>query len=374
MTNIFITMRHISRILVVVISLLIGSLVLPRTGNAQIDFLRLLGGGARASQTFSGQGQLDLATVEAQKGNVAESLRLAALAFQNVDAKEIADSSIESVVASRLLILTKLWEEKGAPPDLVAATLLDVVFPKKSPGFLLLYAVDWRTSTRLDPRQLAASHVEIAEPQSVAAALVQWSVRAKQVAPLQSRLNTCLEASNGKLSALVVSIRLALAQGDLPLAKRQLTELTTFVKTNDSVALLASPLHAVAPALRSLETAEAGLLLLEAALDKVDALAPRDEALSEASAWMRLHAARLHLRAGRKENAAILAKAVAKVSPASLDRDGKDFSQYLQRTRASQTAAVLLEVGLVDEALVLLRPGQLHVGDWFNYCVEWLKV
>ncbi|HUQ72190.1 MAG TPA: DUF1583 domain-containing protein, partial [Planctomycetaceae bacterium] len=115
-------------------------------------------------------------------------------------------------------------------------------------------------------------------------------------------------------------------------------------------------LHAVAAAVRRDETQAAGLALLEAMLDRWDAIVPQQPVGSGInSTWLRFHAARRQLQAGRIDDGVRLALAGA-VKPFNDQPYGAEYSDHLRRRQVAEAASIVLAAGRVGEALDLLGP------------------
>ena len=131
---------------------------------------------------------------------------------------------------------------------------------------------------------------------------------AKQTDALRERLKAGLESPKRGWLARIVAVQLALAEQDSRAANLHLDALAADAKKIDGAPQFELLCHAVMVAARDPKTEVAGLRLLEAVLDRADATLTQDAGLKGNSPWLRIHAARQHVRAGRLEDAARLAK------------------------------------------------------------------
>jgi hypothetical protein len=327
-------------------------LLQPQAANAQLDFLKsLLGGRQQPQSRFAGYQKLAEATQQAEQGDIAKSLQSAREAFKTGGAKEPFNDPDSMTIAQNLVTLSKKWAEKNAPAGDVAELLRDIVLPTKPVGEVFPYPTQWPLS--YDLLLLSRPNARLPAPESVAAELVRWTVLAKQNDALRQRLKVALETPKRRWMAQVVAVQFAVAEHDAAETNRQLEALAADVKTLDGMSQLELPCLAVLAAVRDPKSEAAGLRLLEAVLDRAEATLNSEAGLKGNAPWLRLQAARQHVRAGRGDDAARLAKSATE-KPFNDQRYGAEYSVYLRHLQLQQAAAVLLEGGLVAEALEIL--------------------
>lgn len=325
--------------------------VAPHDAGAQFDVLKSLFGHRTPVAAFTGQQQLSEARAAAEQGDWPKSAALLREAMQTVTVAWPAEDPVAQSVTAQLLDLSRLWNERHGPPELIANALLDVVLPPKT-NEVRLYPLPWQSS--FSPWNGSLSAARDPKPQSIAAELVSWNLRAKQLERLRSRLDTVRQAAPDSITAAVLDGQLAVAEGNEPAANRALAELTAKAPTAADLSALQLHWQAVAAALRRDGVEAAGLTLLEATLDRWDALVPQDNGITN-SPSMRLTAARRHMRAGRIEDGVRLARAVA-ARPVNQQPYGAEFGEHLQRLQTAEAASVLLDGGRIEEALELIGP------------------
>lgn len=323
----------------------------PTAAVAQLDFLKSLFR-PQAQPRFSGYQQLAEATQHAERGQIRESLNSTRAAFKDGGAKAPFNDPDAPTIAQNLMRLSKVWEEKNAPPGEVAEILRDVVLPKPSDE-VLPYATQWQGS--YDILMLSRPNARMAALESVAAELVRWTMLAKQADALRDRLKPRLESQKSGWLARVLAVQLAVAEKDSRTANLQLESLAESTKQISGALEFEFLLQAVMAAARDRQSEDAGLRLLEAILVRAESTLPPDSGLKSNAPWLELHAARQHVRAGRLEDATRLVKrSVAK--PINTQRFGGEYGIYLRNLQTQQAAAVLLEGGLIGEALEMLGP------------------
>lgn len=327
---------------------------MPTPAMAQLDFLKsLFGERSQPQLRFTGYGLLAQAIQQAQQGNIVKSLQSVREAFKSGGVKEPINDLDVAQIAQTLMSLSKLWAEKNAPADEVAEVLRDIVLPAKPAGEVFPYPGQWQLS--YDELLLSRPNARLPAPESVAAELVRWSVLAKQADAVRERLKAGLESPKRRWLAHVIAVQLAVAESDAGSANSSLKTLSDDTLKVDGVPALELMCHAVMAAARTEKTEAAGLRLLEAILDRADAIQAQPSGLKSNAPWLRLHAARRHVRAGRNDDAVRLAKIVAE-KPLKEQRFGAEYTLYLRRMQFQQAAAVLLEGGLIAQALEIIGP------------------
>ncbi len=369
---------------IVIVAWLVGI----ESAQAQLEFLKGLFGGkaqpaARVQEPFRGHQALNQAVVEAEKGDVAKSLKLVAEAFQHGGVNDPLQHPEAMVISQNVLRLCRLWEAKKAEPAEVAAVLLDAVFPPKSPGTVRPYVGQWQLS--YDVTFLSRTNSRFAAPESVGAELVRWSVLAKKADELKKRLQVAKEnakeekpaekkeavqnnpadrrlaleaAANAKANpkleaavARVLAVQLAVAEKDGATANKALKVLLDDATRADQP-LCEYLLHAVSASVRDVKSEAAGLELLEAVLARAEDSLPVDSGLRGNAAWLRVQGAEAHARAGRKDEAKRWAIA-ASAKPFAGNRFGADYGAYLDYLLKQRAAAAMVEAGAIVEGLDL---------------------
>ena len=162
---------------------IVGCFAQPRLASAQLEFLKGLFGGKaapaqpKAFQPFRGHQALAQAVVEAESGDLAKSLTLAAEAFKDGGVNDPLEHPEAQAIAPQVLRLSKAWEAKGAKPADVVAVLIDVVLPSKTPGVVRPYAGQWPLN--FDMSFMTRPNARVPAPESVGAELIRWAVLAK---------------------------------------------------------------------------------------------------------------------------------------------------------------------------------------------------
>ncbi|MBS0202237.1 MAG: DUF1583 domain-containing protein [Planctomycetes bacterium] len=358
-------------IVVMILSLLCAN----RVCIAQAEFLRNLFGGrapVRAGQSFQGHADLNQAVAAAANHELAKSLKLIAAAFQNGGPSEPLGGPENESVATQLLQVSQQWDSQQADPADIAAVLLDVVLPSKSPGIVRPYTSRWQLSS--DGQMLFRSNARLPVPNSIGAELVRWSVQAKQPDELKKRLLAIVANAPDPESAVeknvsprnsvapattrldvtmarVMILQLAIAQQDLKAANETLKALDK--ETAEATGPLLEYLcHAVSGALRDRNTEEAGLRLLEGILNRGEQSLPPESGLRSNACWLRAQAARIHAHSGRVDAAKRLALSAIS-NPQVFRRFGEDYGGYLEFSLRQQAAHALLTAGLIGEGLDL---------------------
>src|SRR5262245_36092230 len=114
--------------LVLLAGCLTGSLaLLPREATAQLNFdgLKSLFRG-REPAPFAGMAELDTAYSQALSRDSASSLKSAREAFKRANRGAQLSDADSINIAARLLQLSHLWRQLGAPPKEVAQTLQEI--------------------------------------------------------------------------------------------------------------------------------------------------------------------------------------------------------------------------------------------------------
>ena len=324
----------------------------PPTAYAQLDFLKSLFR-PQPQQRFAGHQQLNDAIQQAERGELAKSLSSARDAFKSGGAKQPFDDPDSPTIAPNLVRLSRLWQEKNAPPHEVAEILRDVVLPKQIVDVVLPYATQWQGS--YDVLMLSRPNARLLAMESVAAELIRWTVLAKQSQALHAQLDSRLASSQSGWLARVVAVQLAVAENDSRAANLHLEKLVQDTNQISGAPQFELLCHAVMAASRDPKSEAAGLRLLEAILARAQTTLPQNSGLKSNAQWLEIHAARQHVRAGRLPDAARLVKhSVA--NPINDQRFGSDYVLYLRNLQIQQAAVVLLEGGFVAEALEILGP------------------
>ena len=370
------------------------------TASAQLDFLKgLLGGRAapaqtRAYQPFRGHQALIQAVVEAESGDLAKSLKLASEAFQEGGVNSPLEHPEAPAIAPNVMRLSKAWVSKGAKPEEVVAVLMEVVLPSKTPGIVRPYVGQWQLS--YDTLYLSRSNGRLPAPESVASELVRWAVLAKQTDVLKKRLNAAIkveqpkpdqskestksekpDAPQEKLDkakpsdrkavdktkadaedaakieaavARVFTVQLAVAEHDAATANQSLKQLLDDTKSANGP-MLEYLCQAVMASMREPKSEAAGLLLLEAVLDRAEKSLPVDSGFRGNSPWLRVRAAETHARAGRSADAKRLA--MAAISKPLTDRFGAEYTAYLNHSLKQNATVALIDAGLIEDGLAL---------------------
>ena len=355
----------------------------PQSASAQLEFLKGLFGGKaapaqpKAFQPFRGHQALAQAVVEAESGDLAKSLTLAAEAFKDGGLSDPLEHPEAQAIAPNLMRLSKAWESKGAKPADVVAVLMDVVLPPKSPGDVRPYVGQWPLS--YDTIYLSRSNGRVPTPESVGAELVRWAVLAKQMDEVKKRLEAAKpdapqEKSDkptgadskaadkakadaetaSKIEAVVArvfSVQLAVAEHDAESANKSLKQLLDDAKLANGP-LLEYLCQAVTASMREPKSEAAGLSLLEAVLDRAEESLPAESGFRGNAPWLRVRAAEAHARAGRAADAKRLALAVL-AKPFSNRQYGAEYSAYLEHSLKQQAAAALIDAGLIADGLEL---------------------
>lgn len=325
--------------------------VQPSTAFAQLDFLKSLFR-QQPQQRFTGHQQLNEAIQHADRGEIANSLSSVREAFKNGGAKEQFNDPDSPVIAQTLVRLSKLWQEKNAPPNEVAEILREVVLPKQSDA-VLPYATPWQGS--YDILMLSRPNARLLAMESVATELIRWTVLAKQSKALHEQLEPRLESSKSAVLARVVAVQLAVVEKDARTANLHLQKLVEDTRQISAAQQFELLCHAVMAAARDPQSEAAGLKLLEAIVARAESTLPPDAGLKSNAPWLAICIARQHVRAGRLPDAVRLVKhSIA--NPISEQRFGTEYVIYLRNLQIQQATAVLLEGGLVAEALEILGP------------------
>ena len=305
--------------------------------------------------TFSGFAALNEAQAEADNGDVAKSLELVKQAFADC---ELAEPLIELNVPSlavTLLRLSRKWQEKNVAPDEVVDVLLEVVLPSMPEGAVFLFPGQWQLI--YDATALYRVDARLKAPESLSEEFVRWTLLAKKSKALQERLKARLASAKWGTLARVVAVQLTVAENDPQTAIPLLDALAKEARTTDTSQSLYTMCLAVMAALRDEKSEPAGLGLFEAVLDRAVALPGPEAGLKGNSSRLRLDVARRHFQAGRKDDALRLVKAaVEKKFDAITGNFNKDYLFNLRRVSIDQAAALLLDGGLIAEALEILAP------------------
>ncbi len=379
----------------------------PQRASAQLEFLKGLFGGKTAPaqrpafQPFRGHQALAQAVAEAEGGDLAKSLTLAADAFKDGGVSDPLEHPENLSISPNVLRLSKAWSAKGAKPADVVAVLIEVVLPSKTPGVVRPYVGTWRLN--YDEMYLSRANGRVAAPESVAAELIRWAVLAKQTEVVKERLQAALKveppseakkpntdtkksdkregeapaeprtekegagkvgsagASPSRVTievavARVFAVQLAVAERDAESANKTLKLLLDDAKSANGP-LLEDLCHAVSAAVREPKSEEAGLRLLEAVLDRAEEVLPAQRnselqaGLRGNAPWLRVHAANGHARAGRAADAKrLVMAAIAKPFP---ERYGAEYTAYLKHSLKQNGAAALIDAGLIADGLEL---------------------
>ncbi len=363
-----------------------------QTASAQLEFLKGLLGGkatpalAKTFQPFRGHQALGQAVTEAESGDLEKSLQLVADAFREGGVSDPLEHPEAQMIATNLMRLSKAWESNGAKPADVVAVLTDVVLPSKTPGVVRPYAGQWPLN--YDMSFMTRPNARVPAPTSVGAELVRWAVLAKQTDEVKKRLQAALKAeppqgdakpvkadetkaddskTNDKAKAEVAataaaakietavarvfSVQLAVAEHDAESANKSLKQLLDNAKAANGP-MLDDLCHAVTAAVSVPKSEEAGLLLLEAVLDRAEQSLPSEAGFRMNAPWLRVHAATAHARAGRADDAKRCALA-AIAKPLSNRQYGAEYSAYLSHTLKQHAAAALIDAGLIADGLDL---------------------
>ncbi len=368
-------------------------LLRPQSVSAQLEFLKGLFGGkaapaqAKVFQPFRGHQALAQAVVEAESGDLAKSLTLAADAFKEGGVSDPLEHPEAQAIAPQVQRLSKAWEAKGAKPADVVAVLIEVVLPSKTPGVVRPYVGQWQLS--YDAIYLSRSNGRFPPPESAGAELVRWAVHAKKTDELKKRLQAAIKVeqpkepakpnapqeksdkpagadekaadkakaeaeSASKIEAAVArvfSVQLAVAEHDAELANKSLKQLLEDAKSANGP-MLEYLCQAVTASMREPKSDAAGLSLLEAVLDRAEESLPAESGFRGNAPWLRVRAAEAHASAGRAADAKRLAMAVV-AKPFSNRQYGAEYSAYLGHQLKQQAAAALIDAGLIADGLDL---------------------
>ncbi|MDP1798070.1 MAG: hypothetical protein Q8K78_11335, partial [Planctomycetaceae bacterium] len=295
----------------------------PQTAEAQFELLRDLFGARKATpRVFAGEAQIEEARRAAERGNVKESLELVRAAMSKGAAQTPFNDPIGQSVAGRLIALSHRWEEQQADAATVAAVLREIVLPTERPTEIWPYALSWQPESR----PWSPVETRLSKPQSVAAEMVKWSVRAKLTAPVRERLQSVLKAADTQALAEVVAVQLAVAEHDAVTANRTLESLRTTAGKSSMVDEWR--LHAVTAALDDPQSQFAGLQLLEAVLESIGKADQSPLSESRFAIWMR--AVPLYFQLNRPDDAVRIAVAAVN-EPVSAQRYGKEFGELIQQ-------------------------------------------
>ena len=367
-------------------------LMQPQLASAQLEFIKGLFGGRAAPavqpktfRPFGGHQALSQAIVEAESGDLAKSLTLAAEAFKDGGVNDPLEHPEALAIAPNVLRLSKAWAAKGAKSEEVVAVLIEVVLPSKTPGVVRPYVGQWQLS--YDELLLSRTNRRVPAPESVAAELVRWAVLAKQMDVVKTRLQAAIKIEQpkddaksdkpkpnetepvasakadaeviAKLEAAVArvfAVQFAVAEHDAETANKSLTLLLDDTKSANGP-LLEYLCQAVMASLREPKSEVAGLSLLEAVLDRAEQALPTERNLPQQSGfranapWLRVHAANAHAQGGRAEDAKRLV--MAAIAKPIAGRYGAEYTAYLNHSLKQNAAAVLIDAGLIAEGLDL---------------------
>ncbi len=341
---------------------------LPHPASAQLDFFKGLFGRkpatpARAYQPFRGHAALNQAVTEAENGNVAKSLELATEAFRDGGVNDPLEHPEMRSIAPSVMRLSKVWETNQAKPAEVVAVLMEIVLPTQSPGKVRPYVGQWQLT--YDTGYVTRTNNPIPAPESVGAELIRWSVVAKQTAAVKKRLaetpavkpapadQSNAETAAANLEAVatrVFSVQLAVAEKDAEAANKVLGLLLEDADTATAPGL-EYQCHAVMAALHDSRTEAAGLKLLEAVWNRIEKSLPADNGLRSNTPLLQLQAAQIHARAGRANDAKRCA--MAAIAKPIGNRFGEDYGAYLNDRMKLQAAGILLDAGMITDALEL---------------------